>query len=153
MAFYPMVSNAQRIILADHARLPRRFFGRLVGLFLLRALTAVFVLAAGGMAAAQPLAIEVVDAQVAYAQWTSEPVISFRMSPASAKAFAQLTLANVGRKFALRVDGQTLSEPVIREPITGGSGQISGHFTADQARDIAAKLLSGKSKLEMEIVN
>jgi SecD/SecF fusion protein len=74
------------------------------------------------------------------------------MSDASGKLFAALTQANIGRKFALRIDGQSVSEPVIREPIFGGTGQISGHFTVQQARDTTARLLSGKSKLEMEIV-
>jgi len=123
------------------------------GLFRYGAFAAVLLLTMTATVTAEPLAIEVVDAQAAYDQRTSDPVISFRMSPTSARAFAQFTQANVGRKFALRVDGKTVSEPVIREPILGGSGQISGHFTAEQARDIATRLLSGKSKLEMEIVN
>ena len=75
------------------------------------------------------------------------------MSPASQKSFTELTQKNVGRKLAIRVDGQILSAPVIREPILGGSGQISGHFTEQQARDIAARLSSGKSKLEFDIVD
>jgi preprotein translocase subunit SecD len=114
----------------------------------------IFVfLALADAAAAEPLAIEVVDAQAGFDQRTSEPVISFKMSPDSQRSFAAFTQANVGHKVALRIDGKTVSEPAIREPILGGSGQISGHFTAEQARDIAAKLISGKSKLEMEIVN
>jgi preprotein translocase subunit SecD len=115
------------------------------------ALALLFMIAAA--ANAEPLAIEVVAAEAAYDQWTSEPVISFRMSPASQKAFGLFTQANVGRKFALRVHGQTVSEPVIRDLILGGAGQISSHFTVQQARDIAARLSSGKSKLEVEIVN
>jgi preprotein translocase subunit SecD len=122
------------------------------GLFRYVTFATAFLLAIARTATAEPLAIEIVDAQVGYDQRTGEPIISFKMSDASGKLFAALTQANIGRKFALRIDGQSVSEPVIREPIFGGAGQISGHFTVQQARDTAARLLSGRSKLEMEIV-
>jgi preprotein translocase subunit SecD len=111
------------------------------------------LLATSGIAAAEPLAIEVIDAQVAYDQRNSEPLVAFKMSAASGKAFGELSSNNVGRKLAIRVDGQVVSSPVIREPIFGGAGQISGHFTAQQARDMAAGLSSGAAKLEFEIVD
>jgi preprotein translocase subunit SecD len=123
------------------------------GLFRYGAVTAIFLLVTADIAAGEPLAIEFDSVQTAYDQRTGEPVITFKMSPASQKLFAQLTLKNVGHKLAMRVDGQTLSEPVIREPILGGFGQISGHFTDQQARDIAGRLSSGRSKLELDIVD
>ena len=124
----------------------------LSGLFRYMTFATAFLLAIARAATAEPLAIEIVDAQVGYYQRTGEPIISFKMSEASGKLFTALTQANIGRKLALRIDGQLVSEPVIREPIFGGAGQISGHFTEQQARDTTARLLSGKSKLEMEIV-
>jgi len=48
--------------------------------------------------------------------------------------------------------GRMVSAPVIREPILGGSGQVSGHFSAQEARDIALRLSSGAAKMEIEIV-
>ena len=101
--------------------------------------------------AAEPIAIEVVSAEVGYDQRSGEAIVSFRMSEASRTAFARFTVANVGRKIELRVDGKTVTAPVIREPIVGGSGQLVGRFTPQQARDIAEGLSSGRSKLEMEL--
>jgi preprotein translocase subunit SecD len=106
-----------------------------------------------GVAAAEPLAIKVVAAQVEYDTRNNEPVVAFKMSDASKKAFAELTRANVGHKLAIRVDGKTMSAPIIREPILGGAGQIAGRFTVQQASDLAARLSSGAAKLEMEIVD
>jgi preprotein translocase subunit SecD len=63
-----------------------------------------------------------------------------------------LTTHNVGRKAAILIDGRMVSAPVIREPILGGSGQVSGHFSAQEARDIALRLSSGAAKMEIEIV-
>ena len=146
-----MRPTAHRIVLAGHARPPRRLFAPLRSVQAALGAFAVSLMVVS--AAAEPLTVDLVDAQVGYVQGRNEPIISFRMSPSSQKAFAQLTAANVGRQLALRVDGATLSAPVIREPISGGSGQISGRFTAQQAEDIAARLRSGKSKLEMEILN
>ena len=103
-------------------------------------------------AAADPLHIEVASAEAAYDQRTGEPVISFKMTPSSARAFAELTTQNVGRKAAILIDGRVVSAPVIREPILGGSGQVSGHFSAQEARDIALRLSSGAAKMEIEIV-
>jgi preprotein translocase subunit SecD len=117
------------------------------------AFAAVFLLAMAGTATAEPLAIEVVSVQVGYDQRTSEPIISFKMSEATRKSFAELTRNNVGRKLEIRVDGKPLAAPVIREPIVGGTGQISAHFTEQQARDMANRLSSGASKLEMQIVD
>ncbi len=106
-----------------------------------------------GFAAAAPIKIELVAAEAVYNQQNAELLISFKMSAASGKAFADLIRNNVGRKLAIRVDGHTVSVPVIREPIVGGAGQISGHFTVEQVRDMAARLSSCAAKLEFEIVD
>ena len=87
-----------------------------------------------------------------YDRRTNEPVISFRMSEASKQLFGELTQKNVGRKMAVKVDGRVLTAPVIREPILGGSGQISSNFTPAQARELAARIAAGKATVEFEIV-
>jgi hypothetical protein len=81
------------------------------GLFRYEAFAAIILLAMSGIAAAAPLKIELVAAEAVYNQQNAELLISFKMSAASGKAFAELTRNNVGRKLAIRVDGQTVSVP------------------------------------------
>src|ERR1700746_3340358 len=69
---------------------------------------------------------DLVDAQPGFDQRTSEPVVNFRFNSAGARKFAEGTQANVGKPFAIVLDNKVISAPVIREPILGGSGQISG---------------------------
>lgn len=57
--------------------------------------------------------------------------------------FAQVTQQNVGRPFAIVLDDEVISAPVIREPILGGSGQISGNFSVESANDLAVLLRAG----------
>jgi len=104
-----------------------------------------------GAAAAEPITIELIDAQPGFDERTKSPVINFRMSKASQTVFAQFTQQNIGRVVEVRVDGKTVMAPVIREPILGGSGQVSGDFTLQQVSDIAARLRSGQSKMEVEV--
>lgn len=71
------------------------------------------------------------------------PVVSFTFDTLGAKRFADATRANVGRVFAIILDGKVISAPVIREPILGGSGQISGSFTFQETQDLALLLRAG----------
>ena len=116
------------------------------GLFLLGAL-----LVSALSAIAQPTQLEVAAASLGFDRRTSEPVVTFRMTPASAKLFAELTSKNVGRPMAIIVDGRVILKTVIREPILGGSGQISGNLTPDDAKALAERLASGKARLEVEV--
>ncbi|KAB2854949.1 MAG: hypothetical protein F9K43_28970, partial [Bauldia sp.] len=70
-------------------------------------------------ALAEPLRLAVAYASASVDAATGQPVIDFRMTEDSAKAFAELTAANVGRTMELRIDGKTVLAPVIREPILG----------------------------------
>jgi preprotein translocase subunit SecD len=87
---------------------------------------------------------DLVDAQAAFDVRTNEPVISFRFNANGARRFAQVTQENVGKPFAIVFDNEVLSAPIIREPILGGSGQISGGFTVQDANDMALLLRSGE---------
>ncbi len=120
------------------------------GLFLCAA-AAVAIMT--GVAASEPLAVEIISATAGYDQRTREPIVEYKLSRASQKLFAEMTEKNVGRKMELRIDGQPVVAAVIREPILGGSGQISGGFTEQQTRDIAAQLSSGASRLQADIVD
>ena len=75
------------------------------------------------------------DARVGFDPNTHEPLVTFRFDSAGAARFAEITRENVGKPFAIVLDNKVLSAPVIREPITGGSGQISGSFTRRKRYD------------------
>ncbi len=84
-----------------------------------------------------------IDSQPSFDQRTNEPVVTFRFDTLGAKRFGDVTRANVNRRFAIILDGRVISAPVIREPILGGSGQISGNFTTRSAQDLALLLRAG----------
>src|SRR3984893_16753876 len=86
---------------------------------------------------------ELVDAQPGFDQRTSEPIVSFKFNLNGARRFAQATQENVGRPVARVLDAEVISAPVIRAPILGGSGQISGSFTVEQANDLSILLRAG----------
>jgi preprotein translocase subunit SecD len=82
-----------------------------------------------------------VDAQPNFQN--NEPVVSFRFDAEGASRFADATRQNVGKPFAIVLDNKVISAPVIREPILGGSGIISGSFTVQSASDLALLLRAG----------
>ncbi|QPF81930.1 protein translocase subunit SecD [Bradyrhizobium genosp. L] len=86
---------------------------------------------------------ELSDAQPGFDQRTGEAIVSFKFNTAGARKFAQATSENVGQPFAIVLDGKVLSAPVIREPITGGQGQISGSFNVQSANDLAILMRAG----------
>jgi len=95
---------------------------------------------------------ELVDAQPAFDQRTNEPIITFRFNNAGARKFGNFTKENVNRPFAIVLDEQVISAPVIREPILGGSGQISGSFTVETANQLAIQLRSGALPAKLTII-
>jgi SecD/SecF fusion protein len=95
---------------------------------------------------------ELVDAKAGFDAHTSEPIITFRFNASGARKFALLTQSNVGRVLAIVIDGKVHSAPVIREPILGGFGQISGNFTLASAQQLAARLVSGALPAKLTIV-
>ncbi|MFZ1950528.1 MAG: protein translocase subunit SecD [Pseudolabrys sp.] len=95
---------------------------------------------------------DLTDAQPGFDQRTSEPIVSFRFNTSGARKFAQVTQENVGKPFAIVLDNQVISAPVIREPILGGSGQISGSFTVESANDLAILLRAGALPAPLTII-
>ena len=95
---------------------------------------------------------DLVDAQPGFDQRTNEPIVTFRFNNNGARRFAQATQQNVGRPFAIVLDNEVISAPVIREPILGGSGQISGSFTVQQANDLSILLRAGALPAPLNIV-
>ena len=95
---------------------------------------------------------DLVDAQPGFDQRNSEPIVSFRFNTTGARKFAEATQQNVGKPFAIVLDNKVISAPVIREPILGGSGQISGNFTVQQANDLAILLRAGALPAPLTII-
>lgn len=95
---------------------------------------------------------DLADAQPGFDSRTGEPVINFRFNQIGARKFANFTKDHVGRPFAIVLDDKVLSAPVIREPILGGSGQISGNFTVEGTNTLAVQLRSGSLPTKLTIV-
>jgi preprotein translocase subunit SecD len=95
---------------------------------------------------------DLTDAQPGFDQRSGEPIVSFRFNTSGSRKFAQATSENVGQPFAIVLDNEVISAPVIREPITGGSGQISGSFTVQQANDLAILLRAGALPAPLTVI-
>jgi SecD/SecF fusion protein len=92
------------------------------------------------------------DARAATDQQNGGWVVNFRFDSVGARKFAQVTQQNVGHRFAIVLDNKVITAPNIREPINGGSGQISGNFTAQDSSDLAVLLRAGALPAPMTIV-
>ena len=90
------------------------------------------------------------DASLQFSQ--NEPVVSFSFNKEGSELFAKMTSENVGKRFAIVLDGALITAPVIREAITGGSGQISGNFTNETANNLAIILKSGSLPTQISII-
>jgi preprotein translocase subunit SecD len=95
---------------------------------------------------------DLTDAQPGFDQRNGEPIVTFRFNNNGARRFASVTQENVGRPFAIVLDNEVISAPVIREPILGGSGQISGSFTVQAANDLAILLRAGALPAPLTII-
>jgi preprotein translocase subunit SecD len=95
---------------------------------------------------------DLTDAQPGFDQRSNEPIVSFRFNTSGSRKFAQATSENVGQPFAIVLDSKVISAPVIREPITGGSGQISGSFTVQAANDLAILLRAGALPAPLTVI-
>ena len=93
----------------------------------------------------------VVDAKDEYDQY-GKPAVSMSMNTDGARRWAQLTKQNINRSIAIVLDGYVYSAPNVNSEITGGNSQITGHFTPDQAKDLANVLKSGKMPAPAHIV-
>ncbi len=83
---------------------------------------------------------------------TNAPVVNITFDTEGGARFARLTQNNVGRPFAIILDGVVLSAPNINEPILGGSAQISGNFTVEEANQLSIALRSGALPVELQVV-
>ncbi|MBR1193999.1 protein translocase subunit SecD [Bradyrhizobium sp. AUGA SZCCT0240] len=95
---------------------------------------------------------ELIDAQPGFDQRTNQPIVSFKFNSSGSRKFAAATTQHVKEPFAIVLDGKVISAPVIQEPITGGSGQISGNFTVQAANDLAILLRAGALPAPLTII-
>jgi len=85
---------------------------------------------------------ELVDAQPSFDQ-NGRPAVNFRFNPAGARKFGDYTAENIGNPFAIVLDDEVISAPVIQAHISGGSGIITGRFTVEESTNLAVLLRAG----------
>lgn len=95
---------------------------------------------------------DLTDAQPGFDPQTNSPEVTFKFNQKGALRFGKLTAENVGKPFAILLDGIIQSDPVINTPILGGSGVITGHFTIEQTNDLSITLRSGALPAKLVIV-
>ncbi len=95
---------------------------------------------------------DLTDARAGQNSQTGEWVVNFTFDSIGTRRFADVSRANVGHRFAIVLDDKVISAPVIREAITGGRGQISGHFDAKSATDLAVLLRAGALPAPLTVV-
>lgn len=92
------------------------------------------------------------DARAAFDQRTGDPIVSFRFDRTGARAFGEITAQNVGRPLAIVLDGKVISAPMVRQAITGGSGEISGGFSVEDSTMLAAQLRAGALPAPLQVI-
>lgn len=92
-------------------------------------------------------------AQLVFDPTTGEPTISLQFNDEGAKLFEAITKANVGKVVAIYLDGQPISAPTVREPITGGQAQITGSFTPQEARLLVGRFNSGALPVPITLIS
>ncbi len=85
---------------------------------------------------------ELVDAQPSFDQ-NGRPAVNFRFNPSGARKFGDYTAANIGNPFAIVLDGEVISAPVIQSHIPGGTGIITGRFSIEESTNLAVLLRAG----------
>ncbi|TQM93111.1 protein translocase subunit SecD [Roseinatronobacter monicus] len=94
---------------------------------------------------------QLVDAQPGMDQ-NNRPAVNFRFNPAGGRAFGIYTAENIGNPFAIVLDGEVISAPVIQSHIPGGSGIITGRFTVEETSQLAVLLRAGALPAEMDFL-
>ena len=95
---------------------------------------------------------ELVSATPGNKQDDNRPIVNFTFDSQGGKRFAKITQDNVGKRFAVVLDGKVISAPVIQSPILGGTGYIEGNFTVQSAADLAIQLNSGALPVTLKVI-
>jgi preprotein translocase subunit SecD len=94
---------------------------------------------------------ELTDAQPSFDQ-SGRPAVSFRFNPSGARKFGDYTAENIGNPFAIVLDSEVISAPVIQSHIPGGSGIITGNFTVEESTNLAVLLRAGALPAGLEFL-
>lgn len=92
-----------------------------------------------------------VDAQPSFDQ-NGGPAVSFRLNPTGGRIFGEYTASNIGNPFAITLDDEVISAPVIQSHIPGGSGIITGRFTVEESTRLAILLRAGALPAEIRVL-
>ncbi|HEY6817004.1 MAG TPA: protein translocase subunit SecD [Croceibacterium sp.] len=92
------------------------------------------------------------NAQQSFDPQTNEPIVNITFDPQGGARFARLTTENVGKPFAIILDGEVISAPNIESAIIGGTARISGSFTVETANQLAISLRSGALPVDLTVV-
>jgi preprotein translocase subunit SecD len=95
---------------------------------------------------------KLVKADPTFDQQSNEPAVTIQFDSEGGQKFARMTQQNTNKLFAIILDGQVISAPVIKEPIFGGVSQISGSFTTESANALSISLRSGALPVDLKIV-
>ena len=95
---------------------------------------------------------ELNNATQAFDQTNNTPTVSLTFNSQGGRKFGRVTAENVGKPFAIILDGLVISAPNINEAILGGNAQISGGFTVESANELAVSLRSGKLPVALKVV-
>lgn len=96
---------------------------------------------------------DLTEAKVSFDGVTGKPVVLIEFNDGGEKKFAELTERNVGRQLPIILDGQVISAPVVRDKIVGGSAQITGDFSLDEAKELVIQLNAGALPVPVELVS
>lgn len=92
------------------------------------------------------------NADVVFDQTSGKPAISLQFTPEGAEKFAEITGRNIGKPLAIVLDELPVSAPIVQDAITGGSAQITGDFTLDEAKNFSIQLNAGALPLDISLV-
>jgi preprotein translocase subunit SecD len=92
------------------------------------------------------------NAQVVYDQNTGKPAVGIEFSKEGGSKFLELTKNNIGKPLPILLDNLVISAPIVQEEITGGSAQITGDFTIEQAKQLVIQLNAGALPVSVELV-
>ena len=96
---------------------------------------------------------QIANASLGFNQQTGEPLVQFQLTDEGAKIFADFTTKNVGQYLTIVLDKRVISSPRIQNPITGGSGQITGLFTREEAQALAVQIRSGALPVPLRVLS
>lgn len=93
------------------------------------------------------------NAEVAFDPQTNEPMVTIDFNDEGKQLFAEITERNVQKPVAILLDGAIISAPIVQQPITGGTAQITGNFSLEEAKDLAQRLRTGALPVPINLIS